>query len=160
VHKNAELVTSFYAALQRRDHAAMARCYARDVVFQDEVFALDGWRASAMWHMLCDRAADLRIEVKDVVADEARGSATLDAWYTFSATERAVHNHIEASFVFHESLIVRHTDRFNLYRWAGQALGLKGRLVGWTPFVQRAIRRSAARSLDKFIRDHNLGAPS
>lgn len=158
MHPNAELIASFYAALQRRDHAAMARCYAPDVVFRDEVFALEGWRAAAMWHMLCDRAADLRIQSRDVGADEAVGSAVLDAWYTFSATGRPVHNHIRASFVFREGLIVRHTDRFSLHRWAGQALGLKGRLLGWTPLVRRAIRRNAARSLEKFIRDHDLGA--
>ncbi|MFI5279719.1 MAG: nuclear transport factor 2 family protein [Gemmatimonadales bacterium] len=157
MHANAELIASFYDALQRRDHAAMARCYAPDVVFQDEVFALEGWRAAAMWHMLCDRAGDLRIQSRDIIADDAGGSATLDAWYTFSATGRPVRNHIRASFVFREGLIVRHTDRFDLYRWAGQALGLKGRLLGWTPFAQRAIRRNAARSLDTFIRKHNLG---
>lgn len=160
MHPNEELIASFYAAFQRRDHAAMARCYAPDIVFQDEVFALEGWRASAMWHMLCDRAADLRIQSRDISADDTTGSATWDAWYTFSATGRPVHNHIRASFVVSKGLIARHTDRFDLYRWAGQALGLKGRLLGWTPFVQRAIRRNAARSLEKFIRDHNLGGRS
>jgi ketosteroid isomerase-like protein len=160
VHPNEKLIASFYAAFQQRDHAAMARCYAGDVVFQDEVFALEGWRASAMWHMLCDRATDLRIQSRDISAKGAEGTATWDAWYTFGATGRPVHNHIRASFVFNKGLIARHTDRFDLYRWAGQALGLKGRLLGWTPFVQGAIRRNAARSLEKFIKDHNLGGRS
>ncbi|MFI5206953.1 MAG: nuclear transport factor 2 family protein [Gemmatimonadales bacterium] len=147
---------SFYRAFQRRDHAAMARCYARDVVFQDEVFSLEGWCVAAMWRMLCERGTDLRIEAGDIVADDAEGAATWDAWYTFSATGRSVHNHIRASFVLREGLIVRHTDRFDLHRWAAQALGLKGLLLGWTPFVQRAIRKNAARSLEKFIRDNEL----
>ncbi len=138
----------------------MARCYAPDIAFQDEVFALEGWRVAAMWRMLCERGTDLRIEVRDVVADAAAGSATWDAWYTFSATGRLVHNHIRASFVFREGLIVRHADRFDLHRWAGQALGLKGLLLGWAPPVRRAIRRNAARALDKFIRDNKLAETS
>jgi len=39
---------------------------------------------------------------------------------------------------------------FDLYRWARQALGIKGLVLGWTPPVQRAIRRRAIRSLDAF----------
>ena len=46
--------------------------------------------------------------------------------------------------------ISRHIDQFDLHHWAGQALGLKGRLLGWTPFVQSAIRRNAARALEGF----------
>lgn len=157
MHHNAELITSFYAAFQRRDHAAMARCYARDVVFQDEVFAVQGWRAAAMWHMLCSRATDLRIEARNISAGEAVGSATWDAWYTFKATGRSVHNHVRASFVFKEDLIARHTDRFGFWRWAGQALGPKGWILGWTPQLRSAVRAASARALESFIEDHQLG---
>jgi ketosteroid isomerase-like protein len=157
VHPNAERIASFYDAFQRRDHAAMARCYAKDVVFQDEVFAVQGWRAAAMWHMLVSRATDLVVEARDIGAGEASGSATWDAWYTFKATGRPVHNHIHASFVFKEGLIVRHTDRFGFWLWAGQALGVKGWLLGWTPQLRRAVRVASARALESFIRDHQLG---
>lgn len=157
MHPNAELIESFYQAFQRRDHAAMARCYAPDVVFQDEVFALEGWRAAAMWRMLCERATDLRIEARNISAGEAVGSATWDAWYTFKATGRSVHNHIHASFVFRNGLIVRHRDRFGFWRWAGQALGPRGWMLGWTPLLRRVVRQGTAQALDKFIRDHKLG---
>jgi ketosteroid isomerase-like protein len=156
MHTNATLIASFYQAFQRRDHAAMARCYGPDIVFEDAVFALEGRRVPTMWRMLCERAADLRIEYGDISADETAGSASWEAWYTFSATGRHVHNRIRASFVFRDGRIVRHTDQFELHRWAAQALGLKGLLLGWSPPVQRAIRKNAARALEAYIRDHKL----
>ena len=83
-------------------------------------------------------------------------SARCDAWYTFSATGRPVHNVITAHFEFAEGRILRHVDHFDLHRWASQALGLKGLLLGWAPPVQRAIRRQAAHSLDAFIAARGL----
>jgi len=100
--------------------------------------------------MLCERGKDLEIEFRDVVADETTGSAHWDAHYTFSATGRKVLNRIDARFEFEDHLIRRHNDTFDLWRWAGQALGLKGQLLGWTPFVQKAIRRQANRSLERY----------
>jgi hypothetical protein len=72
------------------------------------------------------------------------------AWYTYSATGRRVHNRIAASLRLEHGLIHRHDDVFDLYRWARQALGIKGLVLGWAPPVQRAIRRQAIRSLDAF----------
>jgi len=45
---------------------------------------------------------------------------------------------------------------FDLHRWASQALGLKGLLLGWAPPVRRAIRRRAARGLEAFIAARGL----
>ncbi len=156
-HQNAALIDGFYRAFQRRDHVAMAACYDPDAVFDDAVFSLRGWQVGAMWRMLCERGTDLRVEHSGVRADATQGSAHWDAWYTFSATGRKVHNSIDADFELRDGRILRHTDSFDLHRWASQALGLKGRLLGWTPFVQKAIRRSAARSLDAFAREKGLG---
>jgi ketosteroid isomerase-like protein len=153
MHPDAEVIRGFYAAFQRRDHASMAACYAPDATFSDPVFGdLRGARVGAMWRMLCERASDLRVEASGIEAGEGRGSARWEAWYTFSATGRPVHNIIQASFQFQNGRIVRHTDRFDLTAWARQALGLKGLLLGWTPFVQNAIRAQAARGLEAFIR--------
>lgn len=148
-----ELIHRFYAAFRRRDHETMAACYAPLATFSDPVFqSLAGARIGAMWRMLCERATDLQIEVGGVEAGAERGSAHWEARYTFGATGRRVHNVIEASFRFEDGRIRDHTDRFDLYAWARQALGLKGVLLGWSPPVQRAIRAQAARGLDAFIR--------
>lgn len=153
LHPNAQLIHTFYGAFQRRDARAMAACYATDAQFHDPVFGeLDRARAVAMWQMLCERAVDLDLTITDVVADDTRGSASWEARYTFSATGRHVTNSIRAAFEFTGGKIRRHVDRFDLYAWARQALGLKGLLLGWAPPVQRAIRSQAARGLAVFMR--------
>ena len=154
MHPNAALIDTFYGAFRRRDPAAMVACYGPGIRFQDPVFTLEGPRVAAMWQMLCERGKDLRVEWADVRADDRTGSATWEAWYTFSATRRPVHNVIRASFVFVNGRIVQHADRFDLYRWARQALGLSGVLLGWSPPMQQAIRRNAARALDAFVASH------
>ena len=107
-----------------------------------------------MWRMLCERGTDLRIEASGIEADSAKGSARWEAWYTFSATGRPVHNIINASFTIRDGLIQSHVDSFDLYRWARQALGFKGLLLGWSSPVQGAIRAQAARALEAFVRKH------
>ena len=150
-HPHAQLIEQLYLAFQRRDPAGMVACYAPDIWFSDPVFRdLRGPRVAAMWHMLALRAASLELSFRDVRADATTGSAHWEARYLFSATGRAVHNVIEARFEFADGKIVRHADRFDLWRWAGMALGLKGKLLGWAPPVQNAIHRTAIGGLEAF----------
>lgn len=151
MNANERTIHDFYSAFQKRDAAAMAACYHPDVRFSDPVFPdLRGPRAGAMWRMLCERGKDLAIEFRDVSADERRGAAHWDARYTYSGTGRKVVNRIDAAFEFDGGKIIRHTDSFDLYRWARQALGPVGLLLGWTPMVQGKIRRTAAAALDRY----------
>lgn len=148
---NAALVGRFYGAFGRRDVDAMLGCYHPDVVFSDPVFGtLAAADTRAMWRMLNGRARDLRVEFRDVEANAHGGRAHWEAWYTFAATGRAVHNRIDAEFQFADALIVRHIDRFSLWRWAAMALGAKGALLGWVPSVRGAIRGQAAKGLAAF----------
>jgi ketosteroid isomerase-like protein len=136
----------------------MIACYAPDVEFSDAVFvALKGEEARAMWRMLAERAADLRVEASGISADDATGRAHWDAYYTFSATGNKVVNRIDATFTFRDGKIVRHKDQFDLRVWAGQALGLKGKLLGWAPFVQKAIRANADKGLRAYMAKHPGG---
>lgn len=151
MHPNEQLIRSFYSALQKRDGDSMAACYHPEVRFSDPVFTdLKGARAGAMWKMLCERGKDLKIEFRDVRADDRTGSAHWEAWYSFSATGRNVHNVIDATFEFRDGKIVRHTDCFDLRRWAGQALGLTGRLLGGTALLQNKVRAMAAKALETY----------
>lgn len=151
MHPNAELITRFYQAFQKRDAAAMAACYHRDIRFSDPAFPdLRGAQAGAMWKMLCARGKDLRLEFRDVRADDKSGSAHWEAWYSFSATGRQVHNIIDAEFEFRDGLIARHTDRFDFHRWAGQALGPAGKLLGGFGFLQTKVQKMAAKGLAEF----------
>ena len=146
-----EVVSRLYQAFAARDHEAMARCYTPDAQFSDPVFTdLRGTQVAAMWRMLCQRATDLRIVHRDVSAGGDSGAAHWEAWYSYSATGRPVHNVIEATFTFRDGLIATHRDHFDLYRWTRQALGLTGILLGWTPALQSAVRRKAAVALARF----------
>lgn len=153
MHPNARLISAFYAALDAHDAGRMSACYAEDVAFSDPVFPrLRGDEARAMWRMLCERGKDLRVAASRIEAGDASGSAHWVADYSFSATGRPVCNRIDARFVFRDGKIVEHTDAFDLWRWAGMALGLKGSLLGWLPPVQASIRRQADASLRAFMK--------
>ncbi|MGH2356602.1 MAG: nuclear transport factor 2 family protein [Candidatus Limnocylindria bacterium] len=147
-----ELISRLYKAFGARDHEAMARCYSPEAHFSDPVFPdLQGSQIAGMWRMLCERATDLRIAFDSVAAKGDAGSAHWEAWYTYSATGRPVHNVIEARFDFRDELIVRHVDSFDLYAWSRQALGIRGILLGWAPPVQAAVRRQAQKALARHL---------
>jgi ketosteroid isomerase-like protein len=149
---NENLIERFYTAFAERDGAAMAACYAPQVRFSDPVFTdLHGPEAGAMWRMLTGQARDLRVELLEHEADGERGSARWRARYTFTQTGRPVVNDVRAAFRFGDGLIVEHRDEFGFHRWARQALGPPGLLLGWTPLVRSAVRRRARSSLDDFI---------
>src|SRR5947209_6685769 len=89
---NRALLERFYGAFAQRDAATMAACYHANAHFRDPVFELDGGQIGKMWKMLCSRGADLRIEYANVHAYATSGAVDWQAWYSFSATGRAVHN--------------------------------------------------------------------
>ncbi len=152
MHPNAELIERFYTAFTHRDAAAMARCYHPQVEFSDPVFhQLRGDKAAGMWRMLIERGKDLRIEFSGIEADDKRGKAHWEAHYTFSLTGNPVHNVIDATFRFADGLIIEHHDQFNFWRWSSQALGLKGRLLGWLPAVRRAVSEKAMAQLSSYL---------
>jgi ketosteroid isomerase-like protein len=152
MHPNAELITRFYKAFQQKDWAGMAACYHPDVVFNDAVFTdLRGNRAGQMWQMLCERGKDLRVEFRDVAADDNNGKAHWDAYYTFSRSGRKVHNSIDAQFRFQDGLIIEHRDTFNFWRWSSQALGVPGMLLGWTPFLQKKVQAQSMQTLEEYF---------
>jgi ketosteroid isomerase-like protein len=159
-HPNAALLERFYAAFARRDAPVMAACYAPDARFTDPVFDLEGAAVGAMWSMLCERGRDLRVEWRDIRADDAAGSAHWEPRYTFSGTGRPVHNIIDSAFTFSAGRIASHVDTFDLWRWSRMALGAKGVLLGWSPFVRNAIRRQAKRGLDAWTSSHPRVAPA
>lgn len=148
---NAALITRFYEAFSKRDHATMAACYAEDATFSDPVFpALQGARIGGMWRMLCERGGDLELTFSGVRGTADGGGAHWEATYTFSATGRKVHNVIDATMTIKDGKIVDHVDVFDFYRWSKMALGMPGLILGWTPIVRNKVRGQAGAQLDKF----------
>lgn len=129
----------------------MQQSYSDDAIFSDPVFEnINANQVRKMWEMFCVKSSDLAIEFSNVSADENSGSANWNATYTFSLTGKKVVNHIYAKFIFKNGKIISHTDTFNFYNWAKQALGFKGILFGWTPFVKHKVQSNAMKSLNRF----------
>lgn len=148
MHLNEQLVREFYRAFAARDAEAMVRCYHPEIAFSDPVFPmLKGAEAGDMWRMLLSRAADLGVTLGQVDAGEDGANAQWTARYTFSRTGRSVVNHVHALMAFRGGLIVRHYDSFSFWRWAAQALGPAGLMLGWSPPLKWKVRRDAERAL-------------
>ncbi len=156
MHANETLIRNFYTAFASRDADAMAACYHPEVVFTDPAFpSLRGIEAGAMWRMLLSRGKDLKITLIDASADASGGRAIWEAHYTFSKTGRPVVNRIDALFAFRDGLIVRHIDRFPFWRWAKQALGMPGLLLGWSWPFKAMVQKQAAAALAGFLQNRS-----
>jgi ketosteroid isomerase-like protein len=151
MHPHETLVREFYARFAARDAEGMARCYHPDVAFSDPVFPmLHGSEAGDMWRMLLARATDLAVTL-DSAASEGEGvRAAWTARYTFTRTGRPVVNHVQGLFAFRDGLIARHFDSFPFWRWAAQALGPAGAVLGWLPPLKWKVRKDAARALARY----------
>jgi hypothetical protein len=157
---NEQIIIEFYTSFQDKNYAGMQKCYHQDATFSDPVFQnLSSSEVKAMWEMLLRGAQDLEITFQDVKADAKTGHCHWEAKYTFSVTGRKVHNIITASFEFRDSKIFRHVDDFNFWRWSIMALGPKGLLLGWTPFVRQKVRGSARKRLDSFLKSQREHSP-
>ncbi|WP_432670740.1 nuclear transport factor 2 family protein [Flavobacterium sp. SM2513] len=151
---NEQILEEFYSGFAAANSDTMNSCYHPEVVFQDPVFGtLESKDVRDMWEMLIAKSnGKLIIKFSNVVSNGTTGSVDWVANYTFSTTNRHVRNVVHAQFEFKDGLIIRHTDTFDLYHWSKQALGIKGTLLGWTPFFKRKIQQTALQSLRAFQR--------
>jgi ketosteroid isomerase-like protein len=158
MHSNQQTIKTLYNAFAQLDAEGMATCYADEATFEDAVFTLNGKReVMGMWRMLSEatkaKGADVwKLTYRVLDADGAHGKAHWDAHYRFSATGRLVDNSVDSQFEFApDGRIVRQRDSFDFYRWARQALGAPGLLLGWTPLMHAKVRKTAAGNLERFL---------
>lgn len=143
-----------YAAFVRKDGEAMAGCYAPDATFDDPVFGLQGRDVGDMWRMLTERGKDT-LSVEYRIVDDAHADWTAD--YVFEG--HPVHNEIRSAFEFGaDGRITKQVDTFDFPKWAGQALGWKGKLLGRTGFLHNAVRKTSAGTLRAWQRRRAPGA--
>ena len=145
-------------AFQKLDYQGMNNCYSNDIVFNDPAFGLlRGDEAKAMWEMLCKNAKDFSLTFSNIqLLDEEYATCNWVATYTFSKTGRKVVNNIKAFMRLKDGKIIEHSDGFKLSKWAAQALGFKGALLGWTGFMKRKIQQNARKNLVAFIENKNI----
>ena len=141
-----EIITEFYTAFQQLDTEKMVALYHDDVIFEDPGFGvLKGDDAKNMWKMICKNAVDFSLTFTNT-----ENTAHWEAKYTFSKTGRKVLNKIDASFEFKDGKISKHTDVFDLHKWASQAIGFKGYLLGGTSFFKKKLQQQTAVLLKKY----------
>lgn len=144
-----EIINRFYNSFAASDAEGMIDCYHDEIRFEDPAFGpLNGEDAKNMWRMLV--RPGIIVTHSNVIADEHTGSADWTAVYTFGNTGKKVINNISASFEFRDGKIIRHTDKFSMRKWARQALGFKGFLLGGTTFLQQQVRKQALAKLTAF----------
>ena len=149
---NDKTIHRLYQGFIDKDFEVMQACYADDAVFSDPVFThLDADRVRGMWQMFCVNGKDVKIRYRDVKVDQDRGEAFWEATYIFSGSGNRVENQICAKFKFRNGLIVEHIDSFDFYKWAKQALGFSGLLLGWTSFYKNKVSQKAMANLNRFM---------
>ena len=154
---NEALIRRFYEAFRALDADTMQACYCADAAFDDPAFSLRGRdEIGAMWRMLCARAQDFSLEYEILEANAQGGKVRWTARYLFSQTGRKVVNHIEAQIKIKDGLIVEHIDRFSFWRWARQALGPAGLLLGWSRMLQMKVRAQALKNLKAWVDKNGL----
>lgn len=142
---------AFYTAFSNLDAEAMVSCYHDSIIFKDPAFGtLQGERACNMWRMLINsqKGKDFSVSFSNITFNQEIGTAQWEAQYTFTQTGRKVHNKIDAQFEFLDGKISSHIDSFNLRKWASQAMGFKGQLLGGTSFFKKKLQAQTNRLLD------------
>jgi len=150
-------ITIFYTAFENLDAETMANCYHENIVFEDPAFGvLHGEHVKNMWRMLCEsqKGKDFTVSFSNIETNENKGSAKWEAKYNFSKTGRKVHNKISSQFRFKDGLIIKHVDAFNLHKWATQAFGFKGKIIGGTSFFKKKLQKQTNTLLSKFETKH------
>lgn len=152
MNPNEITIANFYDAFSKGDATKMATYYHPEIQFRDPAFGLLKENDVAkMWEMLFSRSKNaIKIEVSKIKADDFTGSAQWIATYNFTQTNRTVINTVSAEFLFQDDLIIKHTDTFDMWKWAKQAFGFKGYLLGWKGFFQKKVNEQALLSLSKF----------
>jgi ketosteroid isomerase-like protein len=150
VNANERLIETFYRALGNADIDGIRACYSPDILYSDPIFReLRGERAVLMWEMLLTRGGNVSVTFDQISASQRSGSGHWVAQYRFNG--RPVVNSIDSSFVFaDDGRIVEHHDTFSVRKWAAQALGPAGKVVGWAPPLKSALHRTSARRLDSY----------
>jgi ketosteroid isomerase-like protein len=153
MNNHKELIERFYTAFQKLDYTTMNNCYSNDIMFSDPAFGmLRGDEVKSMWEMLCKRAKDFSLTFSNIqLLDEEYATCNWVATYIFTGTGRKVVNNIKAHMRIKDGKIIEHSDAFKLSKWAAQALGWKGALLGWTGFMKRKIQQNARKNLIAFI---------
>lgn len=172
-HLTSQTLHRFFTALAERDSQGMLNCYAHGVRFEDPVFNLNGEsEIMGMWALLFghvglarerknksqrDRPTVWAVEFHTVKTLNNHGSVRWEATFRYAPTGRVVHNGVYSQFRFDEDgLILSQRDNFDFWRWARQAYGIVGMMIGWTPMMWDHAREQAEVSLQEVLTEQAM----
>ncbi len=142
----------FYGALAARDWRTVGALYADEAVFSDAVFThLNAVQVRAMWHMLLTGGKDLAVVYEVLKDTPTEAQVCWTATYTFSRTGRKVVNVITGTLQLREGKVIKHVDEFDFHRWARQALGPMGWLLGGLGGFRARVQAGAMARLEGFM---------
>ena len=149
--QNKELINNFYSTFSIGDADSMVACYHDEVVFEDPAFGkLKGAKAKAMWRMLLSRKKESELTISFKVLNDLQ--AEWIANYKYGPNKRPITNIVSATFEFKDGKIIKHTDKFDLWKWSQQALGASGFLLGWSGSMRNKIQGTTGKLLAKYMK--------
>lgn len=149
---NIDLLHQFYGSFSKANAEGMNACYHENIIFKDPANGeLHGERAKAMWSMLLSRNKNIRIDYE--ILEVAANSACVEwqANYEYGPEKRKIHNNVLAYFKFEDGKIIKHRDRFSLWNWSKQALGITGQILGWTGYLKNKIQNRTNKLLNEYM---------
>lgn len=151
-HLTSQTLHRFFTALAARDTQGMLNCYAHGVRFEDPLFNLSGEREiMGMWALLF-KADVWALEFHTVKTLNNHGSVRWEATFRYTPTGKVVYNGVYSQFYFDDDgLILSQRDNFDFWRWARQAYGFMGLMIGWTPLMWDHAREQAEVSLQEVL---------
>lgn len=145
------LLARFFGALAARDAARLAGCYHPLATYSSPLFPdLRGALPALMWRLALDRAPDLRIDWDVAFADPRKAQVKWTARWRQGTTERRLA--VASTLSIWDGRIVRHVDEFRFPSFAAQALGVRGRLLGWNAAWRRRLQRRVRAGLEQAAR--------
>ena len=152
IKKYEQLLKDFYTAFQNRDAKSMASHYHERAQFSDPAFGeLNRDEVALMWVMLCRSSKDLLVEFQIQEVSETSARVNWEAFYSYGKSKRKVHNKVKATFQFKDDKILFHNDLFSLWKWARQAMGFNGLIIGWTKFFRKRLQQQSNEMLQRFL---------
>lgn len=150
-----DIALTFYSAFQQHDYKTMTDLYRDDIHFEDPAFGkLKGDKAKKMWEMLlANKDSQLVINFNILNSTQNQAHVKWEANYLFGPQKKPVHNIITAHLQTENGKIVSHQDRFSLWRWSRQAIGISGLLLGWTPYWKRIIQKKTRSILNNYLKN-------
>lgn len=149
MHPHEALVRRFFERLAARDAPGAAACYHADIFYSDPLFPrLRGAAAGELWRMRLEALESLEIRLEEAQGDADGAHAVWSLLY--AQGPRTVAVRVRSMFGFRDGRISRHDDHFSFWRWAAQAYGARGAMLGWFGPFRWAVRRRLGRAFERF----------